>query len=97
MAKETPVPNIEPLDRDKLRDEYYSLCEYRDAVYKKSEPLENELTKVNQEIEKLRVIQEQLTKQIELTWGANWLLVKKKIADIVRFFGGRVPPKPETK
>lgn len=68
-----------------LKDQYDKLCKQRDDTYAKAQPLEDELDKVNAEMEVLRSRAADLAAQIETVWGgASWIALKKQIAAIAR-------------
>jgi len=74
---------------------YYELCDQRDALYAKVQPLEDRITVVNAEIEAKRIEAEGLAKQIEEGLGGpQFIELKKEIAQIAAFLR-KIPPRPD--
>lgn len=73
---------------EQLVAQYYKLSDERDALYGKAKPLEDELTSINSEIEKLRLRANELATRIdEGLGGEKFLTLKKEIARIAGFLG----------
>lgn len=84
-------PAAQPVDPNLAR--YYALCDQRDAVNKANEPIEAELTKVNDQINALQSKALELANNIDEARGRDkWLKLKSEIAFLARGLG-RIPPR----
>lgn len=78
---------------EQLVDRYYELCDRRDALYEEMEPLEEELTRVNAQIEARRIDAERIAKQIDqILVREKFIDLKKEIAQIASYLR-RIPPR----
>lgn len=78
---------------------FYELCDQRDALYAKAQPLEDELDKANVECEQARLRAEKIASQIDTVLGRDkFLALKREIAQIARYLG-KIPARaaPATK
>lgn len=62
------------------RAKYEALCDERDAINAKVEPIQVKLDAANTEAEAARVKAAALADEIEELWGADWLKLKKSIS-----------------
>lgn len=73
--------------------QYWQLCDQRDAVNTKNEPLEAELTKVNAQIAELQAKAQALADMIDDNRGRSaWTELKKQIRFLAAGLG-RIPPR----
>jgi uncharacterized coiled-coil DUF342 family protein len=88
--------SVEGEHRNRQARRYYELCDLRDAVYAKAQPIENELDAVNAQIQTLQAKATDLAQQIERTWGPNHLALKRSIRILAAELGqngNRIPPR----
>jgi uncharacterized coiled-coil DUF342 family protein len=82
--------------KEETLEHYYSLCDRRDALYKKVQPLEDELTKVNAEVIKLQDKQRELSEKIDDGLGrGSFIALKREIAMIAKFLRF-IPPRKKS-
>jgi uncharacterized coiled-coil DUF342 family protein len=82
-----------PSNQEMLK-RYYELCDQRDAIYEQVQPLEDQLSGVNAQIEPLRIKALELATQIDSQMGRNFIDIKQEIRQIASYLG-RIPPRPE--
>ncbi len=79
-------------DDKTLTKTYYDLCDLRDKVNAEVAPVQVELDKANAEVEAAQLKAAELAAKIDaIRGGAEWLILKRKIANIARYFAPRVP------
>lgn len=78
--------------RQKLVDQYFALCDQRDAAYKRAAPFEEKLREAIAATRKAQALEMELAAKVEKAWGAEHLALKKEIASIARSLG-KIPPR----
>lgn len=84
-------------DDKTLAKTYYDLCDLRDKVNAEVAPVQSALDVANAEVEAAQKRAAELAAKIDaIRGGAEWLVLKKKIANIARYFAPRVPSREST-
>lgn len=78
--------------RGKLLEQYYSLCDARDAVYAKAKPAEEALAAAVARTQECQAAENAAAREVEAIWGPNWLALKKEIAQLAAVLG-KIPPR----
>ena len=78
--------------RGKLLEQYFTLCDARDAVYAKAAPVQAELDKAIAATQACQATEAALAREIESIWGPNWVAMKKEIAQLAAVLG-KIPPR----
>jgi uncharacterized protein (DUF3084 family) len=78
---------------DDLLKQYYQLCDQRDTLYAKAQPLEDKLTQLNDQIQPLQVAAQAVAAELDSLYNAGSLfLVKKQIRQLAAYLG-KIPPR----
>lgn len=80
-----------------LTKTYYDLCDLRDKVNAAVEPVQAELDAANLAVQEAQQKAADLAAKIDaMRGGEEWLVLKRKIANIARYFAPRVPSREST-
>lgn len=79
-------------ERAKMAATYHKLCEARDAVNARVQPLQQQLDAACAATQAARAEELRLAGAIEAEWGPHWLALKRRIAELARSLG-KIPPK----